>query len=122
MMVRRLGALPQLSQEHCDSAWSLLNPVAWFGGCVARDVANVYERARYGQIPRPDQLPQAPIVGLPKADGLPAIDADDWAAWKLSYTEALQAKEDDGTWDPTSSVFDFAVIAIGVVLVLRLTK
>jgi len=123
MMFRtNLGALPQLSQEHCDSAWSLLNPVAWFGGCVARDVANVYEGVRYGHIPRPNELPQAPVPGVVFTGELPAITAADWANWRGDYQAALQAKEDSGSWDPTSSAFNWVVLGVGVVVLLKVIR
>ena len=54
--MRGLG-ISQLSTDYCKSGWSLLNPVAWFGGCAAADVADVYQKIQYGTPP--------PVVGAP---------------------------------------------------------
>jgi len=62
---RGLGALPQLSAEHCASAWSALNPLAWLGGCASYDlnrmserIGDVYQDIQYG--PTPEAIPPPP--------------------------------------------------------------
>src|SRR6185369_13242982 len=61
---RGMGAIPQLSEEYCKSGWSLLNPVAWLGGCAARDVAGVYQQVQYGGDPPAPVPPPAPTLRL----------------------------------------------------------
>lgn len=55
---------PQLSTDYCASGWSLLNPLAWFGGCVGPDVAEVYQKVQYGTAPPAVVTPPAPTVSL----------------------------------------------------------
>jgi len=61
-MQRGMGA--QLSTAYCQSGWSLLNPVAWFGGCAASDAADIYQKVQYGAAPPPVVAPPAPTVSL----------------------------------------------------------
>ena len=70
--MRRGMGVAQLSTQYCQSGWSLLNPVAWFGGCAASDVADVYQKIQYGAAPPPVVKPPAPTVALtsdPNAPG-----------------------------------------------------
>jgi hypothetical protein len=60
---RGVGAIPQLSYEHCASAWSLLNPVAWLGGCAAYYLGQTYQDLQYGPVPSPVP-PPAPTTQL----------------------------------------------------------
>lgn len=56
---RSMGlGVAQLSTDYCASGWSLLNPVAWFGGCAAADAADIYQKVQYGTAP-------PPVVGAP---------------------------------------------------------
>ena len=61
-MRRGMGA--QLSTQYCQSGWSLLNPIAWFGGCAASDAADIYQKIQYGGAPPPVVPPPAPTVSL----------------------------------------------------------
>jgi hypothetical protein len=61
-MRRGMGA--QLSTSYCQSGWSLLNPIAWFGGCVGSDAADIYQKVQYGTAPPPVVTPPAPTVAL----------------------------------------------------------
>jgi hypothetical protein len=111
MARRGMGAIPQLSQDYCDSGWSLLNPVAWFGGCAARDAANVYEAVQYGSIPRPQDLPGPPAPSVPDASVQnqaavtpPGVTAADWAAWTQSQRDAIQSAVDAGSYNPSGNL------------------
>lgn len=101
-----------LSQGYCDSAWSLLNPVAWLGGCAEADVNNVkaavankYEQVQYGHIPRPSDLP-APPVGAPlDAKGNPTLTpAQQMEQWRAGVTSAIQTAEDTGAYNPAGNL------------------
>jgi hypothetical protein len=114
------SVVPQLSKDYCASYWSLLNPVAWAGGCVAADANDLghklgdsYESIQYGHIPRPGELPQAPIVGLPPSgtalpatavQGSPAITADDIARWNKERSAAIAAAEKSGSYNPAGNL------------------
>lgn len=60
--LRGMGA--QLSTEYCQSGWSLINPIAWFGGCAASDAADIYQKLQYGSAPPPVVSSPAPTVSL----------------------------------------------------------
>lgn len=66
---RGLG-IAQLSDTYCNSGWSLINPVAWFGGCAANDLANVYQKIQYGTPPAV-VTPPAPTINLGVAPSSP---------------------------------------------------
>lgn len=102
--VQGLGSVPQLSAEHCASYWSLLNPVAWMGGCIVPDAANVYEKIEYGHIPRPGELPAPPVPGVVPLGQSPAITAADMDAWKQAQAAAIQAAEDSGSYNPAGNL------------------
>jgi len=105
-----------LSQTHCDSAWSLLNPVAWFGGCAEADwnnahgaYANWYEGIQYGAIPRPQSLPAPPTAKVPVVQNtptaaVPQTTAADWNDWTASQRAALQYAVDSGSWNPEGNL------------------
>lgn len=61
--MRGMG-VAQLSTAYCASGWSLLNPVAWFGGCAGPDAADIYQKLQYGTAPPPVATPPAPTVSL----------------------------------------------------------
>ena len=61
--MRGLG-IAQLSQDYCKSGWSLINPVAWLGGCASADVADVYQKIQYGTAPPPVVGAPAPTISL----------------------------------------------------------
>jgi hypothetical protein len=67
---RRRRGFGGLSLEYCNSGWSLLNPVAWFGGCAANDLANVYEKVQYGTPPAV-VTPPAPSIDLAVSPSTP---------------------------------------------------
>ncbi len=104
-----LGAVPQLSAEHCASWWSMLNPLAWGGGCIGADldyaghkVGDVYESMQYGSIPLPGNLPAPPVPNVSATN--PQITADQMDAWKRSQAAAIQAAQDSGSYNPAGNL------------------
>lgn len=61
--MRGMG-VAQLSTDYCASGWSLLNPLAWFGGCAGPDAASIYQKIQYGTAPPPVVGAPAPTVAL----------------------------------------------------------
>lgn len=61
--MRGMG-VAQLSTDYCASGWSLLNPLAWFGGCAGPDAAAIYQKIQYGTAPPPVVAPPPPGITL----------------------------------------------------------
>lgn len=71
VLARKGVGVLQLSTDYCQSGWSLLNPVAWLGGCAASDVSDVYQQVMYGG-PAPAVVPPpAPTVNLTSSPAKP---------------------------------------------------
>lgn len=128
VFARRRGMGDLLSAEHCNSGWSLLNPVAWFGGCAQNDLANVYEKIQYGTPPAV-VTPPAPTINLgvsASAPGaiyagndssgnpvyaLPSTAADNQQAIIDKQNAAIEAAVSSGQWNPAGNL---PVTAVGL--------
>jgi len=106
MRLRRRGMGEQLSDAWCNSAWSLLDPAAWLGGCVASD----YQKLQYGTPPAVVK-PPAPTVSLtPNANAPGAIYAGTDSSGAAVYAVPQTAAENrQAMIDAQNAAYDAAV-------------
>lgn len=106
-----LGAW-QLSSQYCNSDWSLLNPLAWFGGCITTDAGNLYQKAQYGTLP-PIVAPPAPSIALGVPADTPGAVYADSGVYALPSTAAdsrqamIDAQNqaiDQADWNPAGNL------------------
>lgn len=124
----RRGVGDLLSPEYCNSGWSLINPVAWFGGCATNDLANVYEKVQYGTPPAvvnppaptislgvPASTPGAIFAGNDKAGNpvyaSPSTAAENQQALVDAQNAAIDAAVASGQWNPAGNL---PVTALGL--------
>lgn len=107
---RGLGAW-QLSSDYCASGWSLLNPVAWLGGCAAADAANAYQYLQYGNVPDPHSLPLPPAPNAPQtaqqaANWTPeqaGLTQDQWQKFSDSQRQVILDAIANGSYNPAGN-------------------
>ena len=114
------GAPWRLTTDQCKSYWSLLDPRAWFGGCVGPDIADVYQKVQYGTAPNVVTPPASAIkLGVPgstpgavyagnDANGapvyaLPSTPAEDQQALIDKQNAAIDAAAAAG-WNPAGNL------------------
>jgi hypothetical protein len=67
-------------------------------------IGAAYEKAQYGKIPLPGDLPAPPVPGVVDAGQTPTISAADWAAFTQSQRDAIAAAEANGSYNPAGNL------------------
>ena len=111
--MRGMG-IAQLSTDYCASGWSLLNPLAWFGGCASADVADVYQKIQYGMAPPPVVTPPPPGITLTRDASAPgAVFAGNDSSGVAVYAVPSTASENQAALVQKQNAAIDAAIAAG---------